>query len=58
VLVYSAIRVLEPLSEELFIITRNFLEDIVFNPRVHIIEEEIDHIGEQIKDLFVKGGIR
>ena len=35
-LVSSAIRVLEPLAEDLFIISSNCPEDIVFNPRVHI----------------------
>ena len=34
--VYNAIRVLEPLVEDLFIITRNCPEDVVSNPRVHI----------------------
>lgn len=35
-LVHDFIKVLEPLADELFIITRNFPEDIVSNPRVHI----------------------
>ena len=34
--VYSLIRVLEPLADELFVITRNCPEDIVSNPKVHI----------------------
>ena len=36
VLVHDFIKVLEPLAYELFVITGNFPEDIVFNPRVHI----------------------
>ena len=35
-LVHDFIKVLEPLADELFVITRNFPEDILFNPRIHI----------------------
>jgi len=41
-LVHDFIKVLEPLVDELFVITRNFPEDIVFNPRVHIINVRHD----------------